>query len=302
MRLALIVLLMLLGLAAAQAQSLDAVRLRVDNDFFALRFARTPLDWDYTHGAELTLRFEGALSWTHAGLLLPPTERLGETSHLTVGQRIYTPRLEGETPVPGERPFAGWLYVNGRVEAMTAMRVSALELELGATGPPALGEPAQNGLHRLVGSRPREGWANQLPFEPALALYGEQGLRLHAPSLLGGEVELQPRAGIGLGTLWTGAYTDGRVLYRVGATRRVGASLEGGVRGSWVLHDLFLDGTVFRESLQAERIPLVGEAWIGAELRVATWSGGARFVVRSRQYQAQPRADLFGSLTLARHF
>ena len=115
-------------------------------------------------------------------------------------------------------------------------------------------------------------------------------------------MEVQPHSGLGLGTLWTGAYAGGRLLYRVGATRRVGAALESGVRGAWVLHDLFLDGTVFRESLEAERIPLVGEAWIGAELRTGSWSGGARFVVRSRQYEAQPRADLFGSLTLTRHF
>src|SRR5215510_7595028 len=69
------------------AQRLTAARLVIDNDFIALRDGGAQ-DQDYSSGVRVDL------SWRKLGL--------------SVGQEMYTPRLDGPEPIPGERAYAAW--------------------------------------------------------------------------------------------------------------------------------------------------------------------------------------------------
>lgn len=278
-------LLLLIGLVwalPAAAQPLRALHLDVDNDFFALRFSRAPIDRDYTSGLRLSADF---------GADRPAAPRL----RVTLGQHLYTPRLVDEQPVPGERPFVGWLFVAARLERTIGPRVQRVGAEVGVTGPPALGEATQNTLHRVAGSRQRAGWEQQLAFEPAFVLYYGERLPLRVVPRYG--IAVTPWARGSIGTRWTGA--------TLGTSISVGGpalTLEAGTSGSFVARDMFLDGNTYRESVRAVKRRWRSEGYLGAHTRFGAWGVRVRFVTQSRAYEGQRAAHLYGSLGVSRVF
>jgi hypothetical protein len=151
----------------AQQPPAHAWRLTVDNDLIAVRGRGAPPDYDYTHGTRIA---RDADAWS-----------------AELGQQIYTPRRDSVTPVPGERPYAGWLYAALTTRRRAPRRARVVRLEAGVTGHPSLAEPVQNGIHRLLGNTRQLGWAHQLPFEPAFAVRAEEA-RLREHSLGGARV------------------------------------------------------------------------------------------------------------------
>jgi lipid A 3-O-deacylase len=294
-RILLFVLLICLGAAdVALAQRVRSWELRLDNDLLAVRGAGPPPDYDYTHGLHLAADFQGlpnALSWLRQTGREPSDAAL----RVQVGQRIYTPREDGAEPVPGERPYAGWLYAAAELLLLRSGTRHHLRVEVGTTGPPAMGEPVQNGFHRLVGATPQQGWDHQLRVEPALLVR----YRAAWPREIAG-VSLVPLAEVGLGTLWTGA--AGGVDARLGAQPgRRGWHAGGGLRHERVARNLFLDGNTFRESASAEKCPGVSEAAAGFGYGFSRWEVEYRFVVRGLEYRAQPGPHSYGSLAARWH-
>jgi len=275
--------------SSASAQQIRSVALRFDNDILAVRGTGAPPDYDYTHGLHLGAEFVG-LPWPRHRRL--DTEAMGLRSHIGIGQRIYTPRQDGREPVPGERPYAGWLFLDGRVVVTGAGMEHRLDLEVGVTGPAALGEPVQNGFHRLVGSTLQEGWEHQLHGEVAgLVRYGITGTHR-----LGG-AWLRPQGEIALGTLWSGAASGLDV--RFGASPDAQGLYAGaGIRQEWVARNLFLDGNTFRSSVEAETRGWVSQAAVSLGYGFGRWDAEYRFVLRSREYAAQPSAHGYGSVML----
>lgn len=275
-------------LRPASAQQVEALALRFDNDILALRGTGKPPDYDYTHGLHLKAEF-GGFPWG-----LPQWMAAAEAgrvrSHLGAGQRIYTPRRDGPEPVPGERPYAGWLFVDAGVRLAGSGAEHRFDMELGVTGPAALGEPVQNGFHRLVGSTLQEGWEHQLRPEVAGMLrYG-----IARPTQLGA-TELKPQAEVALGTLWSGAPAGLEV--RSGAERETrGLSAAAAVRQEWVARNLFLDGNTFGSSVRADKRSWVSEAAVSLGYGFERWDVEYRFVARSREYAAQPSAHGYGSV------
>jgi hypothetical protein len=80
--------------------------------------------------------------------------------------------------------------------------------------------------------------------------------------------------------------------------RRAGPYARLGGRQEWVVRDIFLDGNTFRGRSTARKLPFVGEGEAAAGFRARRWSAEYRFVVRSREYRAQPEAHAYGSLVL----
>jgi hypothetical protein len=75
-----------------------------------------------------------------------------------------------------------------------------------------------------------------------------------------------------------------------------------GVEGRAVARNIFLDGNTWQDSRSVERIPGVGDASLGA---VAMWGSvrlAASYTFRSREFEAQPRAAQYGSLSLSARF
>jgi lipid A 3-O-deacylase len=285
-----------LAILALPANSGAQLQVAVDNDLLGLRGADDPPpDYEYTHG--LSVSWDAERSEDDAG----------RGARWEVGQRIYTPRRDAAEPIPGERPYAGWLY--GAWERIsTSPRTRArLRIEAGVTGPPSLAEPVQSAFHRLAGYQEQVGWEHQLGFEPGVivsygrehrvsALGGEGAARLQVlPSWTvcagnlrtGAEAGVRARLGFGAGDAWTG----------MGAARGVSGWVEAGARQEAVLRDLFIDGNTFAErtpGLDRRTWVAQGEVAFGVRYRQAELE--YRFVLRGREYATQTEPHPYGSI------
>ena len=121
------------------------MRLSIENDLIAVRGVGAPPDYDYTHGTRVAAAWAGAPAWVRRATGRRPACRdaaarqLGcVATALEVGQEIYTPRRDAPRPVPGERPYAGWLYASAAVRTVSPGRVRAAGIEVGVTGAPSL--------------------------------------------------------------------------------------------------------------------------------------------------------------------
>lgn len=268
------VLLLTLGIVARSAAQ-EGVTVRFDNDILALRGTGAPPDHDYTHGLHVSVGFGAE----------------GGRRSLGLGQRIYTPRVDGAEPVAGERPYAAWLFASAGAERRTQRRRRAVAVEVGVTGPPALGEPVQNGFHRLMGSARQEGWAHQLAFEPGVLVRLDERVQVRT-----GPLGVHSGWGVSLGNVRTGAHlTAGARLARADGS---GAYVSTAVQQEWVARDLFLDGNTFRGGSPVRKRPLVRHAEAGVGYARRGWSAEYRFTARSREYHGQPGGHAFGSLVV----
>jgi len=153
--------------APAVARDLGTFSFTLDNDLFG------GSDRYYTNGVRLAWRSPAYAppGWI-AGVgrfgapLLPPAgeRRWG----LALGQSLYTPEdLSRADPDPDDQPYAAWLYGAFNLSSATAASLSRLEVQLGVIGPAALGEQAQNTVHRINRGREAQGWDAQLGTSPA---------------------------------------------------------------------------------------------------------------------------------------
>jgi hypothetical protein len=124
-------LVVVLVLRAAPTAAQTGVALSADNDYF--NFWQAPhrrSDVDYTQGADLTVRWPGriphVLRWIGSGSPCQPATpvRIACTRFgVSLGQQIYTPWYDTAVLLPGDRPYAGWLYLTAEVrrENLTAL-------------------------------------------------------------------------------------------------------------------------------------------------------------------------------------
>ena len=307
-----------LALAAvpARAQVRD-VRLALDNDAYDFWIpVNTRPDYDYTNGVDLSLDVAGGPLWAAkaapraarcTGAEAPDSACTATT--FAFGQKIFTPRVDSVAPVPGQRPYAGWLYLSatGHVSTRTSRR--SVGVEVGVTGPPSLGQAVHTTWHRLAGFwRPR-GWNHQLGFEPGVVVRYDES-RLLA-DLRAGDVRvatLAPEWGADAGNVHVGAHAGATLRagwavphpWSRAADRRAGhASLYGiaRVREDAVARDLFLDGGGGSPSV--DRQPLVWQYELGAGARLDGVTLEYRALTQARQYRTQPTPHTYGTFELS---
>lgn len=307
----------LLSARALGAQSPGAARavvLVAENDLFSVRGHGAPADYDYTHGTHLGV-VSAAVPDALARLLRAGAScrtagaraSACATSELRLAQDIYTPRRDGELPVRGERPYAGWLALAAGVQRVAPGIVRDMELEVGVTGRPSLAEEAQMDVHRIVDSAPQRGWRHQLASRGAVALrYGElrrvenaaaaskllvarAGWSVVAGNALtalsaGGDVTIGVRGG----APWSPAAPDesqpAALFFRLGAREDV------------VLRSAFIEGWRRGSAATLRRFVPEGEATVGAR-----WHRLAleyRQVMRGAEYRAEPSPHPYGSFRL----
>lgn len=218
---------------------------------------------------------------------------------------------------PGERSV-GW----------QGDRVRTVGLDVGVVGPWSMAGPTQKWWHRDIrGAKYPNGWHHQLDNEPGFILFareqrrvasGTVGKRLTADLLGSGElaagnIQVYAQAGVtarigrnlprgftpdtlngaGRGRLFDS--NDGRSR---SSSIRAYAFLSLAARA--VAHDIFLDGSLFRDSPHTvDKEALVGMASLGAGLETGRWSIIASFTHQSPQFEAQMQAERLGMLQLA---
>ncbi|MEO1252826.1 MAG: lipid A deacylase LpxR family protein [Pseudomonadota bacterium] len=148
-----------------------------------------------------------------------------------IGQSIFTPRdLSASEPLPDQRPYAGWLYLNLMYVRERPGRLDTAQLNIGVVGPSAFGEFVQNEWHDFVlNIEEAQGWDNQLRDEPGIALILERrwrcreqpGRRCLISQVFGEGVgdyfAIEPHLGLSLGNV----HTHGAA----GVTARLGFNL-----------------------------------------------------------------------------
>lgn len=267
----------------------------------------------------------GLFGWA-APTVLDSTTDQSRHYALEFGQSLFTP--ENKTlrpPNPGDRPYAGWLYVGASLLQETDKRMlENLELQLGAVGPVALGKETQNTFHQLIGQDKAQGWSSQLQNEPGINISYERKWRL---ALLGSGidgVDIIPEAGATVGNVFT--YGEAGALLRIGHNLetdygqvRIRPALSGtdyfnsnymdgeygyyfyaGTQGRVVGQNIFLDGNSFRTSRNVTKKPLVGDLQAGfAFFTSKAFRVDFSVVRRTEEFQGQTTPDVIGTAALS---
>jgi hypothetical protein len=244
-------------------------------------------------------------------------------------QLMFTPDEPATlTPPRGDRPYAGWLGLEFSLQANAGHSASTATLSVGTTGRHSFAEDNQEWVHRNVSESPIfQGWDSQAPSELTVNLHFDHKQRLRflddtrdwpiqmdgfyawgaalgnfrTDAYLGTLI----RAGYNLPANHTtprvqlGSFTD--TLFANGASGEKHLSLYGfmGARGYAVLHDITLDGPVFRdwgESVDSE--PWVGELSFGVAARWQSVEVSLSHTLRSQEFDHQRNRSRFGSVML----
>ncbi|MGK2741557.1 lipid A deacylase LpxR family protein [Tepidicaulis sp. LMO-SS28] len=309
------------------------VTLQVENDLFA-HIANT--DRHYTNGLQgswLSSPREMP-GWMGPLTKLPVPGRFEAStiSHhrvgVSLGQAIFTPDdTETSTPVPDDRPYAGWLHLTFtlqtvyRTNSNSAMQ-DQWKLDLGVVGPAALGEQAQNNWHVLIGADEANGWDNQLENEPGVNLTLERAWRsdlFATPEVMGFETDFIPHGVLALGNVQTYAGLGGtlrfgpdlpddfgppRIYPGIGGSEWFHADsgfdwyLFAGVEGRAVARDIFLDGNTFRDSPSVDKKNFVADFKLGAVAVVGRARVSFTHILRTREFHGQDKPDQFGGITI----
>jgi len=311
--------------SSAVAQSPWRPALQLDNDAynFWIHPAHRP-DEEYTNGVRATLQSWSAPWWGKTFAPSTPdcttrrTTGACRLTALTLGQDIYTPRLD-RTPftVPNwqaERPYFGWLFVEGKGMLASERLLRTTTATIGVSGPPSLGHAMQSLFHTINRRYTREanGWETQVPFEPGIMLgHRIDALALRVGSPHDGVLDLVTSAGAAIGTV--------RTAGDVGGTLRLGANLSHpwqprawerrtnwdayaivGGRLEYVARDMSLDGTLHNRDRHVDRVPGVREYQFGFGVRLRQLQLEYRAITQTKEYETGPGhhtySTMFGSL------
>ncbi|MFK7966767.1 MAG: lipid A deacylase LpxR family protein [Burkholderiaceae bacterium] len=148
--------------------ALHRLAIHLDNDEFT---GNRPDDRWYSSGGRidwLSLPHKASVGAVSCSTLPSSLSQAGTRRFGSFGQDIYAQNDRLNTVIDqADRPIGAYLYVQrGRSAAspLTNGRgaYAMAKLEVGVTGPAALGEQVQNGLHDLLGVERVEVWGNQI--------------------------------------------------------------------------------------------------------------------------------------------
>lgn len=307
------------------------ISVQFENDFFG-----GSTDRHFSHGTRMEC-LTRPIQWiTDAADKLPwfsarealndSKDALKARASLSIGQNIYTPENTATAQLlPGDRPYAGWLYLGfGLVANQGSTRYDKLQLEVGMVGPCSLAEDVQTFWHSLFGLSVPKGWDNQLDNEPGAVLYYEQARRFDRQDVvLGLEFDVIPHFGGSLGNVFTYAAAGftvrlGLNLHEDFGPPRIRPSLPGGgyfrperglnwylfsgLEGRLVLRNIFLDGNTFSDSPSVEKKNFVADLQVGLALQLYRFRLSYTQIFRTKEFDGQDSADIFGSLSLTCQF
>lgn len=296
-----------------------------ENDYFA------NTDRNYTNGLHIAyvsgLREPEGASRFFANTVLRTGSDAKVRRGFAVGHSIFTPEdTTASQALPDQHPYAGWLYGEYSVIAQQPRRVQQFTFQAGIVGPAAQGEWVQNNWHDLINGDPVNGWDNQIGNEPGFVLSYDRKFRAfrYRPDAAFG-ADLTPSIGASVGNVHTRA--------RAGLTLRVGHNLKAddygparvrpalagtgyfsdesdfswhlflGLSGNAVAHNIFLDGSLFRDDdPSVDSRTFVGEIQAGLAVQVRRVQIAYTFVERSKEFETQSSHQEFGAVSIAVKF
>ena len=260
------------------------------------------------------------------------TTRQRSTS-FSIGQDIYTPEdlLETEL-IKDDRPYAGILYLGIGFHSKKNRRKENWGLNVGVVGPHAYAEQTQNTIHDLIGSDRANGWENQLEDEFAFEVtYETQWRLLEKRGITGFGYDFIPHLGARLGNVLTYINTGAELRFGWNMTPNFGtcpirpgcetdsaitiiaskaeiARPQRGLHfflaadGRMMFRDIFLDGNTIRDSHKVDKKSFVADIMGGIGINLGKVNISYAYVYRTKQFDTQDRAQIFGSFTFSYSF
>lgn len=275
----------------------------MDNDYFNYwQPIRERPDDNYTQGMRVLW---DRRSVPQLGRRLACGRRPACGSTIEIGQEMYTPTIDSPEPVPGQRPYAGWLYGRFTVRSGDTTALRRLAFSLGVTGKPSLAGALQTEYHRYFSGRRPLGWDKQLAAEPAFTLAADRSWRFMSPGSAGKWTDVVPTVAATLGTLRTSASGGARLRastnlehpwLATGERKRAALYVFAGAQIEAVVRDLFLDGSTFRESQTVERSVMLPSWERGTGIRLGRFSAEYRVVTTGREYTTGPPSHTYSAL------
>jgi lipid A 3-O-deacylase len=311
--------------SAAFAQT--SVTLMHDND----EWAHT--EREYASGSRLSVVSKewgkAPLAQGLAGFLpgIEPGDRL--SAGFGAGHYFYAPEdLDATAPIPGQRPYAGWLHVSALLSGETPNRLDTWKLDAGVVGPSSQSQEMEEFFHNIFSGRDMLGWDNQITDRFAINASWERRWRNLSDLGGGWQADISPAIGAEAGNVSLAA--------NAGLTLRLGANLDadfgppraGPLGGSlardnrqgwsgylfasanarYAGYDLFLDelggddGDPVRAGEAISRDKLRSEISLGAVLAYGVARFTFAFTEETKRYDQQSEPQRFGEATLGWSF
>lgn len=318
---------------AEKISQTDSITVTLENDVFA------GTDADYTAGTEIAWSFAAKTSFddlenlpqwcVSLAQMTPLGKRQYDTvgSNIAIGQKIYTPRdLSRSELIEDDRPYTGWTYLNFALHGRKADRLDSFSISLGVVGPDSFAEDIQRGIHELIDDADPQGWDNQLNNEIGVVANFQQDRRrwrwqnendlgselVETRSLSLGNVDTSLSYGyrLRLGKNLPSDFLSGRIRnsqpglaplseksYIPNRPRRF--FLEAAATGSYVAHNIFLDGNTFEDSHSVDKRKFTGEASLGLGFETKGMRLSLLYTFRTEEFTTQDGGSSFGSLAMS---
>ena len=275
-------------------------------------------DGQYTHGMQLAwTRFRRPAfilnRWSESLLTHLNHDDVRQTStSWSAGQILFTPdSIKESRLIPEDRSYAGCLFITGTVYQRFASVSQSFGWTVGIVGPHSYGGGFQDWVHHRCDWPIPRGWKHQLKDEPIVNLTYRRQWRVESRPLLI-PFQCKPNAGGKLGTDQTGFL--GGIEISCGNTDFMSATIfpeSGGssdgwlasspfrvqafgrVNGAWMIHDMFLDGSLFRGGHSVKKKPVRFTASAGLSVGVGGFTFGYTHVFQSKQFNGQTRDHRF---------
>lgn len=292
-------------------------------------------DRDFTHGFKLTW-ISQSLENPRDNILFGwmPFVRKPDYKHVfsySLRQAVFTPDDLNRVDLDeNDRPFAGYLNFEVGIHSFNDRRMTSFSLSMGVVGPLSFAEQAQKFVHDKVNNPDPQGWQRQLKNEPAVQVMYERKRKL---AFLGWKkglgFDLITHAGGGLGNVYTYANAGfqvrlgwnlpddfGQPLLRPGGSSGVGVfdrdsgggqNLNGiylfaALDGQFVLRNIFLDGSTFRDSHRVKKDLWTGNYQIGCGIKVNYLYLNVAYSKWSRLFKTQENNQAYVIISLSLSF
>jgi lipid A 3-O-deacylase len=311
-----ILLLSVLFSKAQQKNYQNEAGFQTDNDSYLAQGS----DKYYTNG--LFLYFRHALQTDTSNAKL-----FGKVLGFEVGQKMFNPQ---SAVIPAaryvDRPFAGYLYLGSSLQYLFKNEsVLKLGLQLGVTGPAALGQEAQQFIHKLLGFYPPQGWQYQIKNNVGVNLAGNYDRLFFRKNWF----DATGNSYANVGTTFTGAgagltlrFGTFNPLYRSVTSSRLIAKnrlIKEAQRRefffylkpalSYVAYDATVQGSLFHKykvlnltEITGNVTPFVFSQEVGGALTAGRWAFNLAAIFKTKEVKEMAQAHQWGTATFLYRF